>query len=288
MLGWWELARAERDLLPWRATRDPWAILLAETMLVQTQAPRAALRYREVLERFPTPRACAAAPAGEVIRSWEGLGYNRRAVMLHRAACEIVEHHGGAVPRTLPELLALPGVGPYTARAVLSTAFGSEAAVVDTNVGRVLARALEGAPLRPAAAQRLADSLVPAGRAREWNLALMDFGSLVCRAARPRCDSCDVGRAGQCAWRRAGAGAGPADPARGSAGVTARQARFAGSDRQGRGRIVDALRRGPVAPDVLAAAAGWPDDPGRARRVVHGLVGDGVVVVGADGAYRLP
>lgn len=285
VLAWWAEARVERDRLPWRSTRDPWEVLVAETMLAQTQVARAASRYRAFLDRFPTPEACASSGAGEVVRSWAGLGYNRRAVALHRAACSIVERHAGLVPRTLAELEGLPGVGPYTARAVLATAYGIEAAVVDTNVGRVLARALAGTRLRPAAAQQLADSLVPEGLAREWNLALMDLGSLLCRSVHPGCGTCPLAGARLCAWLASGAAD---DPARGSAGVTTRQSPFAGSDREGRGRLVDAARRAPVARGEVAAAAGWPDDPDRAARVVSALVADGVLAEAADGSFRLP
>ncbi|MHB1599931.1 MAG: HhH-GPD family protein, partial [Acidimicrobiales bacterium] len=255
VLAWWQVARVERDLLPWRSTSDPWEVLVAETMLAQTSVSRASQRYPLFLASFPTPGACAQTPAGEVVRLWAGLGYNRRALGLHGAARAIVERHGGEVPATLGELLALPGVGPYTARAVLATAFGEQTAVVDTNVGRVLARAVAGRPLRMPDAQRTADALLPPGRSRDWNLALMDFGSIVCRSRQPSCSSCPVAREGACAWRAAAAAADeagacaacpdmsrsdPPDPAAGSAGVTGRQSRFPGSDREGRGRIVRA------------------------------------------------
>jgi A/G-specific adenine glycosylase len=317
VLAWWQGARAERDALPWRSTRDPWEILLAETMLAQTSVARAAQRYPDLVALFPTARDCARAAAGDVVRAWAGLGYNRRALGLHAAAGAIVERHEGAVPSTLDELLALPGVGPYTARAVLATAFGVGAAVVDTNVGRVLARAVAGHPLRRAEAQRIADGLVPAGRSRDWNLALMDFGSLVCRSRRPACPSCPL--SSTCAWRNAptrpdvaarasgrgdGAtssgerapdppGGGPdeglsPDPAVGSAGVTARQSRFSGSDREGRGRIVRAACDGPVLPAQLGQITGWIADEGRARRVAAALVADGLLVEGPGGELRLP
>jgi A/G-specific adenine glycosylase len=283
---WWDAARVERDRLPWRSTRDPWSILVAETMLAQTQAARAAERFPELIARFPDARACAGSSVGDVVRAWAGLGYNRRALSLHRAATAIVEHHGGRVPDRLDALLALPGVGPYTARAVLSTAFGARAAVVDTNVGRVLARAVAGAPLRPGPAQRLADSLLPDGRSRDWNLALMDFGALVCRARAPGCARCPLAAAGACAWRRA---VGPVDdPATGSAGVTVRQSRFAGSDRQGRGRLIEAARRAPVPVVALADAAGWPGDAARARRIAARLIAEGLLTADATGALVLP
>jgi A/G-specific adenine glycosylase len=290
LFDWWAEARIERDQLPWRSTRDPWAVLVAETMLAQTQVARVAPRYRELLERFPTPNGCATAPVGELLRCWTGLGYNRRAVALHAAARTIVERHAGEVPASLPELLALPGVGPYTARAVLATAFEQPAAVVDTNVGRVLARAVAGSTLRAKEAQALADTLVPKARSRDWNLALMDFGSLVCRSRPPACDHCPLRAAGVCAWRSAkDAGAVELeDPALGSAGVSTKQSRFAGSDREGRGRLVRAACAAPIRLGELAELAGWPDDPGRARRVASALVTEGVLAETPGGELRLP
>lgn len=286
MLTWWEGARVERDRLPWRATRDPWLVLVAETMLAQTQVSRAAARFPELVERFPTPRACAEAPVGDVLRLWIGLGYNRRAVLLHGAARQIVERHGGEVPSELTELLALPGVGPYTARAVRATAFELPSAVLDTNVGRVLARAVAGRRMAVREAQQLADSLVPPGAIREWSLAMMDFGSLVCRSHRPLCDDCPIARSGACRWRLASPP--PPDPAAGSAGVSTVQSRFAGSDREGRGRIVRAACTAPIAPGELASAAGWPDDHERAATVAGALIAEGVLVADSDGLLRLP
>ncbi len=286
ILGWWAGARQERDRLPWRRTRDPWEVLVAETMLAQTQVGRVGSRYEELLDRFPTPAALACSPVGDVVRAWSGLGYNRRAVLLHSAACALVERHQGVVPRELHELLALPGVGPYTARAVQAIAFGARVGVVDTNVGRVLARAVAGRALRAQEAQRLADRLVPDGSARDWAVALMDFGALVCRARRPGCAGCPLGTACACAWRCAGAGG--ADPAIGSSAVTRPQGRFAGSDREGRGRLVRAACAGPVGGDELARAAGWPEDPGRALAVARALVADAVLVETPDGSFALP
>ena len=282
---WWAGARVTRDGLPWRATRDPWRVLVAETMLAQTQVARVAPRYREFVARFPTPESCAVAPVGEVVRAWVGLGYNRRALALHSAAEAIVARHGGRVPATLTDLLGLAGVGPYTARAVLAFAFGAEAAAVDTNVGRVLARAAAGRRLRPAEAQTLADSLVPPGSAREWNLALMDFGSVVCASRDPACGTCPVRACGACAWRSAGAGV--ADPAVGSARVTARQAPFEGSDRQGRGRLVRAACTGPIPAADVARVAGWPAHAARARRVAAALVAEGILVAAPAGELSL-
>lgn len=265
VFGWW--AQQARDL-PWRATRDPWAVLVSEVMLQQTQVARVVPKWHAFLDRFPDPAACAAAPVGAVVEAWAGLGYNRRAVALHRCAAAVVADHGGRLPLDLDALLALPGIGPYTARAVLAFAGERDVAVVDTNVARVLARQ-SGRPLRPTEVQALADAQVPSGRGWAWNQAVLDLGATVCRARVPACGECPI--IASCAWRGVGA-----DPAVGSAGVGGRQSRFEGSDRQGRGRLVDALRRGPVA-DV-ARAAGWPDDPSRAARIADGLVADGLAV----------
>lgn len=273
-----------RDL-PWRRTRDPWAVLVAETMLQQTQVARVEPRWHAFLEAFPTPAACAAAPVGEVIRQWDGLGYNRRAVNLHRAAIVVAEEHGGRVPDDLGSLLALPGVGRYTARAVLAFAFERDGhGVVDTNVARVLARAVRGRSLKLREAQQLADELVPEGRAWLWNQSLMELGARVCRKRRPECETCPVASA--CAWRVAGGPDGP-DPAEGTAGASGRQAALEGSDRQGRGRLVAALRTGPVEMDRLPDVTGWGDDPERATRIADGLVGEGLAEY-ADGVIALP
>lgn len=279
VLRWWEGQRRE---LPWRSTRDPWAVLVCEVMAQQTQVARVAARWGPFLERFPTPAACAAAPVGDVLRCWSGMGYNRRALHLHRTATVVVADHGGQLPSTLPELLALPGIGPYTARAVLAFAFESDHGIVDTNTARVLAR-WEGRRLTGAGAQRSADAALPLGKAWAWNQAMLDLGAQVCTRRAPRCGDCPV-RA-RCAWALAGRP--DPDPADGSAGVSARQGRFEGSDRQGRGRLLEALRRGPVHERDVAASAGWPDDPARALRVAAGLVRDGLAVA-AGRSLRLP
>jgi A/G-specific adenine glycosylase len=237
-------------------------------MLQQTQVSRVAVRWVRFLSRFPDPVACAEAPAADVVREWEGLGYNRRALSLHRAATAIRDHHDGRVPDDLEALLALPGVGPYTARAVLAFAFERDAAPVDTNIGRVLAR-LGGRTLTPGEAQRTADALVPAGRGWTWNQGIMELGALVCTKRSPRCEVCPL--LDECAWRGRGA-----DPAVGSAAVGRPQAPFAGSDRELRGRIVDRVRRGPCPLAELDATIA-PDDAARRARVIDGLVADGLV-----------
>jgi A/G-specific adenine glycosylase len=280
LLAWGESVR--RDL-PWRRTRDPWRILVSELMLQQTQVVRVVPRYEAFLEQFPTPAACAAAPVAEVLRAWEGLGYNRRALNLHRAAVQITEEHGGRLPDALAALLALPGIGPYTARAVLTFAFERHHGVLDTNAARFLSRAVAGRRLAPREAQDLADELVPLGRGWEWNQAVLDLGATVCTKRSPSCGACPL--ATSCAW--ATAGWPEPDPADGSAGTSARQSRFAGSDRQGRGRLVQALRTGPIEVVRLADAAGWPEDPDRAQRVAEGLVSEGLAEI-VDGQLALP
>jgi A/G-specific adenine glycosylase len=275
LLAWW---RGHRRDLPWRQTRDPWAVLVAEVMLQQTQAPRVVEPFRRFLARFPTPADCAAAPLSEVVRAWAGLGYNRRAANLHRAARMIVDRHRGTVPDDLAGLTALPGIGSYTARAVLVFAHGRDLGLIDTNAGRFVARALAGRRLRPADAQAFADAAVPAGMAWEWGQSVFDLGALVCTRRSPSCDGCPVRT--HCAWFRAGRPA--PDPVVDSAGISRGQTAFVGSDRQGRGRLVAALRSGSVALPELAAVMGWPGDPERAERVAAGVVADGLAVIAED------
>ncbi len=273
-----------RDL-PWRRTRDPWAILVSEVMLQQTQVERVVPAWRVFVSRFPSAAECAAAPVAEVVRAWTGLGYNRRAVDLHRAATLIVERHDGRVPESLPELLDLPGVGSYTARAVLVFAYEQAVGVLDTNTARVLARAYAGRRLGPAEAQSIADSMVVPSSPWAWNQAMLDLGATVCMARVPRCEACPLAAAQSCAWRRAGCPV--PDPAIGSAGTSGRQSRFAGSDRQGRGRLVAALRLGPLAATDVAAAMGWPGDEARAARVAASVVADGLAMADNRGGLRL-
>ena len=260
----WGMPRL-RDL-PWRHTRDPWAILVSEVMLQQTQALRVIPKYQQFLAAFPTPAACAAVPLGDVLRLWQGLGYPRRARNLHASARSIVEL--GEFPSTFEGLLALPGVGQYTARAVRAFAFELDSAVVETNIARVLAR-FAGRRLSAGEAQRDADAALPTGRSWEWNQCLMDLGAALCRPASPSCDSCPL--AGGCAWRGEGV-----DPAVGSAGVSSRQARFDGSDRQARGKLLKALGNGPVQPDRCAVVMDC--DPARAMRLVDELEREGLLV----------
>jgi A/G-specific adenine glycosylase len=257
-----------RDL-PWRRTRDPWAILAAEVMLQQTQVPRVIPKWQSFLAAYPTAADCAAATLGEVLRIWQGLGYPRRGRNLHAAAMAIVERHDGVVPDDLERLLDLPGVGPYTARAVLAFAYERDVAVVDTNIARVLARTA-GERLTPRRAQTIADSWVPRDRGWEWNQILMDLGATVCQPT-PRCAGCPAAR--RCQWHLDGHP--EPDPAGGSAGVSRRQAPFAGSARQARGRIMAALADAPVTADQVDAV------------ILASLVDDGLVEV-CDGLAALP
>lgn len=259
-----------RDL-PWRRIRDPWSILVAEVMLQQTQVLRVVDRWPKFIEKFPNPTACASTTPAAVISEWSGLGYNRRALNLHRTAKLVVDKHAGEVPDVLADLLALPGIGPYTARAVLAFAFESDVAVVDTNVARVLARWV-GRSLTVQEVQSLADVSVPVGEGWAWNQVVLDLGAIMCRSRSPSCWSCPL--ATRCVWHGEGV-----DPAVGSARVAGRQAAFAGSDRQGSGRLVSALTAGPVEIRDLAAVMGWPDDQARAERVVGDLISGGLVVV---------
>jgi A/G-specific adenine glycosylase len=271
--------------LPWRAAEvSPWAVLVSEFMLQQTQVARVVPRWEAWLARWPTPAALASVPAAEAVRAWDRLGYPRRALWLHRAAVEIVERHGGEVPADLDELLALAGVGPYTARAVAAFAFGRRHPVVDTNTRRVIARAVDGdaEPGPPSTAKDLAamSALLPESdaAARVFNAAAMELGATVCTARAPRCGDCPIAR--RCAWRRAGY-----PPYEGPR--RARQARFEGSDRQLRGRIMRELRAAhrPVSWRELATLE---LDGTRLDRIVASLVADGLAVGDVDGGLRLP
>jgi A/G-specific adenine glycosylase len=283
LLAWGAAVR--RDL-PWRRTRDPWAILVAEVMAQQTQVERVVAKWELFRARWPDATSLAAAPLAEVLTAWSGLGYPRRARDLRRAAQVVRDEHGGAVPADLPSLLRLPGVGPYTARAVLAFAHEVDAAVVDTNVGRVLARRA-GHRLTPAVAQRLADDWLPPGRSWEWNQTLLDLGAIVCRPAAPECSGCPV-RPG-CNW--ATAGRPEPDPATGSAGVSTPQATFDGSRRQARGRLLAAAGRGPVPRAGWVTVAGWQDRPdatAAVTAVVQSLVADGLGELDVAGAFVPP
>ena len=231
-LEWYE---AHGRDLAFRRTSDPWAVLASEVMAQQTQAARAAEAWVTFIDRFPTPAALAAATDADVIRAWRGLGYNRRAVALRAAAVRIVEEHAGAVPDDLEALQALPGVGPYTARAVLAIAFGRPVAALDTNIRRVLDRCVGTMPANPAAMQLAADSLVPADRPAAWTHALMDVGATICRKRHPSCDRCPLRP--HCAFAR-----GERDESPLAVPRAKRKPRFETTTRWLRGRILDQLR----------------------------------------------
>ncbi len=235
--------------LAFRRTRDPYAVLVSEAMAQQTQAARAAAHWERFLDRFPTVRDLAAASPADVLRAWRGLGYDRRALALWRAAGLIVERHGGEVPSSVEELLALPGVGPYTARAIAAIAFGLPVGAVDVNVRRVLGRIAAGDPVLPAAMiQAIADAAVPPDAPGTWTHAVMDIGATVCRPRVPRCAGCPA-RPWCAAARSAdalGARPAPLDPASPARRRTSSPALpFAATTRWLRGRILDRLRAAP-------------------------------------------
>jgi len=267
-----------RDSYPWRGTADPYAVLVSEVMLQQTQAARVVPAYRSFLRRFATVGALAGAGRADVVRAWGGLGYNRRAVALSEAARAIVRDHGGVVPRDPAALRGLPGVGPYTAAAVASVAFGEPVAAVDTNVRRIVARVhagREGEGMAPAAIRRLAREWLDASDPGGWNQALMDLGREVCRP-RPRCDACPLARV----CRFAAVGVEPRRPRR-------RAEPFEGSSRQVRGAVVRALRRRPsLTLSALVAEAGFPLD--RVHDAVRRLERDGLVRAGPAGLAGSP
>jgi A/G-specific adenine glycosylase len=281
VLGWYD--EHARDL-PWRSpTASAWSVLVSEFMLQQTPVARVLPVHAAWLMRWPTPAALAAESTGEAVRMWGRLGYPRRALRLHAAATAIVAEHGGEVPAAYAELLALPGIGDYTASAVASFAFGQRHVVLDTNVRRVFARAVGGVEFPPSSVTRaerdLATELLPtdAATAATWAVAVMELGALVCTARDPRCDSCPI--AVQCAWLAAGRPAHDGPPRRGQA--------WDGTDRQCRGRIMAVLREadGPVHRSRIDAV--WPDDTQR-ERCLAGLVDDRLIVAAGPSAYALP
>lgn len=277
LLPWFERERRE---LPWRAPdAGAWAVLVSEIMLQQTQVARVEPKYRAFLARWPRPLDLAHAPTPELLALWQGLGYPRRALALQRAAVSIVDHHGGTVPDDLDALLALPGIGDYTARAVLAFAFGQRHAVVDTNVRRVIARARDGvAHVAPSAREhRELAALLPEDQRSATVLAaaIMELGALVCTARTPSCTRCPLSDV--CAWRAAGYP---------EATRTVRtQAAFAGSVRQARGMLLRALLDAGGSAALTELRLVVPDD--RFAPALDGLVRDGLAVR-LDGAVALP
>jgi A/G-specific adenine glycosylase len=279
---WFE---ANKRDLPWRADGfGAWGILVSEIMLQQTPVARVIPRLAQWLDRWPTPAALAKAAPGDAVRAWERLGYPRRALNLHAAAVAITERHGGVVPSDVDDLLALPGIGQYTARAVAAFAYGRRHPVVDTNVRRVLARAIDGEgeagpPSNRRDLEAMEAQLPPnAADARVFNAAAMELGAVVCTARSPRCEACPI--ADRCAWRLAGYP--PYEGARRSV-----QKKYEGSDRQVRGLILGALRDRSGALDASELDELWPDSLQRGR-ALDGLLSDGLVVGKPDTGYRLP
>ncbi|MCQ4046531.1 A/G-specific adenine glycosylase [Streptantibioticus rubrisoli] len=272
-----------RDL-PWRRPdAGAWGVMVSEFMLQQTPVSRVLPMYEQWLARWPRPADLAAEPPGEAVRAWGRLGYPRRALRLHAAASAITERHGGEVPSDHAELLALPGVGEYTAAAVASFAYGQRHPVLDTNVRRVLARAVSGVQYPPnattAAERRLARRLLPddEATAARWAAATMELGALVCVARGPQCGRCPI--APRCAWRLAGFPEHDGPPRRGQS--------YAGTDRQVRGKLLAVLRESPEPVTQAALDAVW-DEPVQRARALDGLVADGLVEPVAPGVYRLP
>lgn len=272
-----------RDL-PWRTPEaTPWSILISEVMLQQTPVSRVLPVWEQWTARWPTPAALAAEPSGEAVRAWGRLGYPRRALRLHGAARAITEEHDGRVPAAYEELRALPGIGAYTAAAVASFAYRRRHAVLDTNVRRVLARMISAEeyppPSQTRGEQRRAEALLPLDPpvAARWSVAIMELGALVCTARSPRCADCPV--IARCAWQNAGRPAHDGPPRRGQ--------RYAGTDRQCRGRLLAVLRHaeGPVGKPALDAV--W-SDPVQRERSLNTLIADGLVDPLDDGRYALP
>ena len=281
LLDWYRHAARQ---LPWRdPTASPWAVLVSEIMLQQTPVARVLPAYEQWLARWPTPAALAAAAPGDAVRAWDRLGYPRRALRLHAAATIIVARHGGKVPADYADLHALPGIGDYTAAAVAAFAFRQRHAVLDTNVRRVLARAVSGvaeASSAPTVAERrVASELLPddGERAATFSVALMELGALICRARTPQCDRCPV--ANRCAWQQAGYPSSALPPRKGQ--------RYEGTDRQARGAVLAVLRAQPGPAHRRQFRAAWTDAV-QLDRALDGLVADGLVEPLPRDRFRLP
>ncbi|MBB5807202.1 A/G-specific adenine glycosylase [Saccharothrix ecbatanensis] len=281
LLDWF--ADTARDL-PWRRPEcTAWGVLVSEIMLQQTPVARVEPIWHEWLARWPTPSAMAKASQGDVVRAWGKLGYPRRALRLHAAAQAIAEQHDDVVPQDVNTLLALPGIGAYTARAVAAFAYGQKCPVVDTNVRRVVARAVHGAGDAgpPSTTKDLKDveALLPENdkAAAVYSAALMELGALVCTARAPKCADCPVFDA--CAWQLNGRPAydGPAKAVQ----------KFAGTDRQVRGLLLDVLR-GTVEPVAKARLDVVWSDAGQRDRCLHSLLTDGLVEQTREGLFALP
>lgn len=281
--------------LAFRRARDPFAILVSEAMAQQTQASRAAEYWERFMQQFPTVEALARATPAAVLRAWQGLGYDRRALALWRTARIVVDEHAGRIPSSVAELQALPGVGPYTARAVAALAFGIPVGAVDVNVRRVLGRIVAGDALALPAPelQRVADQAVPYDRPGEWTHALMDVGATLCRPRVPRCEACPARpwcRLASATTRET-TGSRPRGRAQGEAKTLAPAAaavrprlpapRFTSTNRWLRGRILDRLRAAPDGEWVALDSAIGAHDLGRVRVAANAMAADGILELGS-------
>jgi A/G-specific adenine glycosylase len=301
LLEWF--AAYGRDL-PWRHTRDPYRIMVAEIMLQQTQVDRVVPKYRAFLDLYPTLQALAAAPTADVIRAWTGLGYNRRAVNMQRAARAVLDEHDGQFPRDLPGLLKLPGIGPYTAGAIACFAFEQDVAFMDTNIRRVMQRLFAGpeesAPAGEARLLAIAQAVVPPAQGWPWNQAIMELGALICTAAAPACWRCPVQAHCRAYDARRTAdeqlfsnGVAP-EPRRLRRAAERREAPYAGSNRFYRGRAIEVLRKLAPGESMPLPALGrqikggfGDDDMPWLRALVEGLARDGLLALEEEHA-RLP
>lgn len=280
LLKWY--SETARDL-PWRREGvSAWQILMSEIMLQQTPVVRVAPIWEEWVERWPVPSAMAASSQAEVLRAWGKLGYPRRALRLHECAGVLAAEHGDVVPEDVDTLLSLPGIGSYTARAVACFAYGQRVPVVDTNVRRVVARAVHGnaEPGNPSNTRDLADvaALLPRTRARAatYSAALMELGALICTARNPNCENCPLPN---CAWVASG------KPAH--TGPPKKVQKFAGTDRQVRGKLMAVLRESHRPVERAQLDIVWPADPGQRDRALHSLLVDGLVEQTDDGLFAL-
>jgi A/G-specific adenine glycosylase len=276
LLAWY---RAEGRPLAFRRTADPYAVLVSEAMAQQTQAARAAAYWERFMSQFPTVGDLAAASPADVLRAWQGLGYDRRGLALWRAAGVIVRDHGGVVPDTVEALDALPGVGPYTARAVAALAFGRPVGAVDVNVRRVLGRVVAGSPeaLPPAEVQALADRTVPPDAPGEWTHAVMDLGATVCRARAPRCETCPIRT-----WCRYAATVQPSSTTAPRRAPSSTPTAFPSTRRWLRGRILDRLRAAPDGAWVALDVPIGTHEPAAVAVAARAMARDGVLELGPD------
>lgn len=280
LLRWYDVAA--RDL-PWRRDRvTAWQILMSEIMLQQTPVARVAPIWEDWVRRWPVPSAMAQESPAEILRAWGRLGYPRRALRLHECAGVLATDHHDRVPDDVDVLLSLPGIGAYTARAVACFAYGQRVPVVDTNVRRVVARAVHGSaePGNPSTKRDLADveALLPRTRTRaaRFSAALMELGATICTARNPECGRCPLP---ECAWQAAGSPAHDGPPRR--------VQKFAGTDRQVRGRLMAVLRDSDLPVERQTLDAAWLTDPGQRDRALHSLLVDGLVEQTDDGRYAL-